>query len=62
MHGWKGNFIKINIVLRTRVQKCTYFKLLIDIKLGRYILKSYRVFVKNCQYTEKQLNKIPAII
>ena len=34
----------------------------IDIKLGRYILKSYRVFVKNCQYTEKQLNKIPAII
>ena len=26
----KGNFISINIVLRIRVQKCTYFELLIE--------------------------------
>ena len=25
---WKGNFIRISIVLRTRVQKWTYFELL----------------------------------
>ena len=30
IYRWKGNFIRINIVLRTRVQKCTYFELLIE--------------------------------
>ena len=45
IYRWKGNFVKINIVLRTRVQISTYFKLYIEnrrdifLKVVNFLLK-----------------------
>ena len=49
----KGNFIRINNFLRTRVQKSTYFQLLIDRKLKGHVLKSCSYFAKNRQDMKK---------
>ena len=56
LYWWKGNLIRINIVLRTRVKKSTYFELLIE--NGKYIW----FCGKNCQDMKKWLNKITTIV
>ena len=62
IYHWKGNFIRINIVLKTRIQKRTYFELSIDRNLNGHILKSCRFFIENCQDMKKWLNKITTIV
>ena len=52
---WKWNFLRINIVFRTRVKKWTCFELLIE---NWHVLKSCSFFVKNHQDMKKLLNKI----
>ena len=37
IYRWKGNFIRINIVLRTSVQKWTSFELLIENRRGMFL-------------------------
>ena len=36
-YRWKGNFIRINIVLRAKFQKWTYFELLIENRKGTFL-------------------------
>ena len=52
IYRWKGSFIGINIVLRTRVQKLTYFELLIENRRDIFI-KVVGFFVKNRQDMKK---------
>ena len=50
MYRWNRNFIRINIVLRTRVQKWTYFELLIEnwrdtfLKVVAFLLKFIKIW------------------
>ena len=52
MYCWKGNFIRINIALTTKVQKWTYFKLLIENQRDIF-LEVVGFFVKNDQDMRK---------
>ena len=61
IYCWKGNFPRINIVLRTRAQKWTYFELLIE-KRRDIFLKVVGFFAKNSQDLKKLLNKITTIV
>ena len=44
-HRWKGNFIRINTVLRIRVQKWTYFEVLVENRRDMF-LKVVAFFLK----------------
>ena len=51
IYHWKGNFIRINIFLRTSVQKWTYSELLIENRRGIFLKVVF--FVKNRQDMKK---------
>ena len=59
IYRWKGNFIRINIVIKTRIQKCTYFQLLTEnrrdifLKVVGFLLKI--VNIRKNDITKPQL-------
>ena len=57
IYCWKRNFIRINIVFRTRVQKCTYFELLIE-KRRDIFLKVVGFLLKICKTQKNDLTKL----
>ena len=59
IYRWKGNIIRINIVRKTRIQKCTYFQLLTEnrrdifLKVVGFLLKI--VNIRKNDITKPQL-------
>ena len=62
IYRWKGNFIRINISLRTRVQKWTYFELLIEnrkdmfLKLVAFWLEIVKIWKSDLKISEQLFN------